>query len=235
MSGAVNYNPEPMRYTGQAIVLLAADLERIARGLQGKRETAGDARNSAIVSLVVPGQPINQIDNRFCGPGSRLILVGHGVLKATHLVGDGDIQWDGEMLARRVIEWVGGPRAREQRIGRISLHVCFGGGNRGATRGTEREILRDFTVRPNQSLAWNLARCVGCIAVSVTARTDVVGGQIPSRGGRPTFQRVVGENDRHHAYGDKYVFWPARDSHPDNQAVPMLREPGQGAPAGNYG
>jgi hypothetical protein len=147
-----------MRYERQAIIVLASDLKSHAALLQAKRELAGDHakssihRGSATGPLDPPLQPLP--------PNSRLIIIAHGdenTAKCIHI--DGGV-WTGSDLAKALQRWF---TPGQPRISRISLDVCRGGGIQGNG---------GFAVHPNASFGYELAKCCGFAARSVTARTD---------------------------------------------------------------
>ncbi len=126
---------------------------------------------------------------------SRLIIVAHGNPESTFIMGD-NIQWDAKTLATNVKGWL-----NNAVIGRISLHMCMGSGNRGAATGTN---FANFTVHPTRSFAYSFASHCN-FATSITARTERTTVQI---GGDHGTRRVVGPPGQkvHQGPGDKIVF-----------------------------
>jgi hypothetical protein len=192
-----------MQYSTQAIVCLAGDLRETAEALQTKRTLAGDARGTInqveqVTSSVhywpaVDGLPQIYAANANGTGGFRLIIIGHGNPESTHIVGDG-IRWTPAELNTQVEEWLG-----RRVISRISLHMCFGGGNPTGRLGP-------MPVAPGRSFAAEFTRICRC-AQSVSARTDVVSMQTTSQAGAIVgVQRIVGDDSRHKGSGDKYVF-----------------------------
>jgi hypothetical protein len=193
-----------MQYSTQAIVCLANDLRATAEAFQRKREIEGDLRKTInrveqTAATVHYYPDVIGLPNLFSGRpdgsgGSRLIIVGHGNPESTHIIGDG-VQWTAEELNTHVEGWLNGSV-----INRISLHMCFGGGN-----PTGR--LAPMPVAPENSFAMAFAR-ICQVARSVTARTEVVNilTRTNPAGAVTDVQRTVA--DRHQQPGDKYVFEP---------------------------
>ncbi len=208
----------PMQYATQAIVCLANDLRGTADSLQEKRGLEEDIRKTIneveqIAATVhywpaVAGLP-NLYRARGDGSGgSRLIIVGHGNPESTHILGDG-LQWTAAELNTQVETWL-----NRSIINRISLHMCFGGGNPSGH-------LAPMPVDPANSFAMAFAR-ICRVARSITARTHLVNilrktsgpSNVPQDQWPLTdVQRTVG--GRHQAPGiDKYVFEPQADGRP---------------------
>lgn len=194
--------PKEMDYTTQAIICLASDLRESAEALQGKRVAAGDA--TGIVNEVnqwrstVSYYPMLALPNLFTN--SRLIIIGHGDAGSSYIMGDG-IQWDAKELARRARGWI------HTKINRISLHMCFGGGNRGTGGGAN---FGNFQIHPGRSFAFKFASYCD-FAQSVTARTERTNMVTSTTNGvLVTARREVGAPGakRHHGIGDKVVFLP---------------------------
>jgi hypothetical protein len=219
-----------MSYTTQAIVCLANDLAETANAIHAKREAAGDATglvNSRNIdrSIVVIGSP-HQLAAQYRYSNSRLYIVGHGNPESTHIMGTTSgrrIQWDAVQLAEKIFSWLG-----DSIIARISLHMCFGGGNRSrirgsATRGSTESLesyLSRFEVDPRNSFAYKLARHC-CLGRTITARTDVVAGTTTSRNGTIIdFSRTVGGHTTG-AY-DKATFTTVNGARPTNPIDPSV-------------
>jgi hypothetical protein len=101
-------------------------------------------------------------------------------------------------------------------IARISLHMCYGGGNRGGAAGTN---FGAFDVPPSKSFAYRFASYCN-VARSVTARTDLTRMRVITRGDEfETALRVVG--GRHKGLGDKVVFW-TQGGNVDNPVNPTM-------------
>jgi len=207
-----------MQYATQAIVCLAGDLRDTAVSLQEKRQLEGDLRKTIndveqIAATVHYWPDVNGLPNLFTARpdgsgGSRLIIVGHGNPESTHILGDG-FQWEAAELNTRVETWL-----NRSIINRISLHMCFGGGNPTGHLGP-------MPVGPANSFAMAFAR-ICRVARSITARTHVVSisritsgpANVPQADWPLTdVKRTV--NGRHQAPGiDKYVFRPQPDGLP---------------------
>lgn len=175
-----------MAYTGQIVIYLDDDLEPTARAIANKvgNTTVSWSRYSG-TNTQLPAQALAGVVANF-----RLVIVGHGDPGSTS-IGNRDIS--PERLAQVVNVWLSGVR-----ISRISLHMCFGGGNRGTATGHNSA---QFTVRPQSSFAFKFASYCGQLAVDITARTDTVAG---FSGGEKGFTRTVG--GRKSAEGDKLIF-----------------------------
>jgi hypothetical protein len=201
-----------MRYTTQAIVCLAGDLAQVAQALQQKRVIEGDLAKTIsgtrqIAATVHYHPNLNGLPNFFRtrddGTGGfRLIIVGHGNPESTHIMGT-NIQWGPSELSENVGRWVGG-----RTINRISLHMCFGGGN------PLGRAAAPMPVPVERSFAMAFAR-VCEYTRSVTARTDLVNIEVLStpQPGVPRDQwpvssvhRTVGGQVKHRGVINKYVF-----------------------------
>ena len=129
--------------------------------------------------------------------------VGHGNAASTHIYGTG-VCWTPEKLNTEVEKWLD-----RSIISRISLHMCFGGGN---PNGLENVM----PVDPKKSFAMEFAK-ICRVAKSVTARTDDVNIQVGTKGGThfkseadkgniSSVKRIVGEEGRYKGNLDKYIF-----------------------------
>lgn len=194
-----------MQYTSSGIVCLANDLRAHAEALQNKRIASGDLKKKI--------NQVEQISSHITfypqTPGwqwykkSRLVIVGHGDDGSRCITVD-SVRWDPAELARHVASWL-----NNQTIGRISLHMCFGGGNRGNATGDRFEA---FEVRPSQSFAYKFASCCS-LATSITARTDTMSMQVHTKPqpGTSVPKFITAHRDvgyRLKGLGDKIVFGP---------------------------
>jgi hypothetical protein len=206
-----------MKYTTSGIICLANDLRETALLLQEKREIADDLRKringvdqTASAVAFYPNVPVvNWFSN------SRLIVVGHGNPESTHMIGDG-MQWEPKQLAEEVNKWLNGLV-----IKRISLHMCFGGGNRGAGAGTNFDA---FTVHPTQSFAYKFASLCGN-SETITARTERTNmHEVRADAALTKAYRMVGEpgKKQHKGLGDK-VFFVTQGGSPDNPIKPKMQ------------
>jgi hypothetical protein len=189
-----------MHYSTSGIICLAGDLRTNALYLQQKRQVVGDAVKT-----------INDIEQAASDlafypelpavtwyASSRLIILGHGDDASTYIIGTG-IQWDAKELARQVERWL-----NLSKIKRISLHMCFGGGNRGAAVDTDAD---KFVVHPSRSFAYRFASHCS-LAETVTARTEEV-RMTRLRGELDVVTDITREvGGRHKGDGDKVVFTP---------------------------
>jgi hypothetical protein len=152
-----------MPYTAQIVVYLDADLQASASAIANKpgNVTVSFSRfpggNADLPAAALQGVIANM----------RLVIVGHGDPASTS-IGNQDIT--PKHLAEIVAVWLGGVR-----IQRISLHMCHGGGNRGAAVGAR---VQNFQVHPQNSFAYAFASYCGALSVDVTARTESVGTSV---------------------------------------------------------
>jgi hypothetical protein len=212
MSVTLTKKPKKMDYDTQAIVYIAADLKDNADTLQGKRVAAGDKTanyggdiGSVEVSAVFHGPLLTKLPIVYCQENSRLIILGHGDEDSTIIstAEDGGLCFTPEQLAGKVDQWLGA-----NRIKRISLHMCYGGGNRGTATGTEanREFYKGFKVLPNKSFAFTFASMVGGLCESVTARTEGTNMHRTVNSAKVVMNAERLVDGRHKGFGDKYVF-----------------------------
>jgi hypothetical protein len=205
---------DKMRYATQAIVVLAADLNRSAVAIHVKRKLAGDlvhknANQEEIQrSIIMSGEP-HSFDDLYCTPKSRLIIVAHGAETSRNLLGD-NIRWSPAMLAQKVQSWLG-----SRKISHISLKMCYSGGNRaGAAAGDSQA----WKVSALQSFAGEFAkRCgfadsiAGYSDVHVTAVQTDENGKL-SIDAQSVPYSLVGEGTlqerRYKQLGDKIIFYP---------------------------
>ena len=206
--------PKHMQYITQAIVLLAQDLTDNADALQNKRIAAGDRQISfdddppIEKSRIFQGLQITTLDEPYRQPTSRIIVLGHGDIDSTAIMGDGALQLDGKQFAQRMRGWLTSPGFEPSRVQRISLHMCYGGGRRGAASVAGSSNAAGFAKSPLNSFAYEFARHAGELTVDVTARTARVRMNING----PAPFREVGEPDaprRHKKEGDKFIFTTA--------------------------
>jgi hypothetical protein len=208
-----------MHYVTQAIVCLANDLRGTAEALHWKRENEGDLvktinQEEQIAATVHYYPAVDGLPRLFTARddgsgGSRLIIVGHGNPESTHIMGDG-FQWEPEVLNEKVEGWL-----NRAIINRISLHMCFGGGNPTGRLGP-------MPVAVEKSFAMEFAK-VCRVARSITARTEVV--NIRQTTGGPadvpedqwpvtSVHRTVGGQLKEPGMINKYVFMPQADGRP---------------------
>lgn len=209
--------PKHMRYVTQAIVLLAQDLSENADALQSKRVAAEDLQIKfgddppIDKSRIFQGLQITTLEEEYRQPTSRIIVLGHGDIDSTAIMGDGGLQLDGKQFAQRMRGWLTAPGYKPSRVQRISLHMCYGGGRRGTAPVLGSSNAVGFAKSPVNSFAYEFARHAGELAVDVTARTARVRMNINSA----VPFREVGEPDaprRHKKEGDKFVFTTASGS-----------------------
>ena len=107
------------------------------------------------------------------------------------------------------------PGYQPTRVQRISLHMCYGGGNRGnvAVTGSAGRTSQ-FTVPPSRSFAQKFASMAGALTVDVSARTEATNMVSTTQG--DTFVTAHRNVDgRHQAEGDKFIFTTAPGSTPE--------------------
>jgi len=196
-----------MPYQAQVVRYLDADLEDTARHIANKpgNTTVNWAQYSGGADDL-PGGPIGGVV-----ADTRLVILGHGDRASTSI---GYRNLSAERLARVVERWLGGTRIR-----RISLHMCYGGGNRGQAGGSDAD---NFAVHPNTSFAYRFASYAGQLTVDVAGRTDVVGGRFTEDldGNTTSFYRTVG--GRRKAEGDKVIFTTSPASTIQNPVNPTM-------------
>jgi hypothetical protein len=189
-----------MNYTTQWIVYLADDLKQNADWLQEKRGLEGDLRgsiNSEVQSRTqVTRYPLLPASTALFSR-SRLIILGHGNPASTHIMGNGK-QWTAQEFAALVDSWL------ETTVSRISLHMCYGGGNLNA--GEE--------VKPEASFAYHFASHCN-YAQTITARTATT-NMVKRTGETTQIWRETG--DAHKGTLSKVVFTPQGGT--PNKAVP---------------
>jgi hypothetical protein len=202
-----------MAYQAQVVMYLDVDLEPTAR------HTAHKPGNKTLSWSLYSGGPDQLPAAAVQGvvADTRLVIIGHGNPTSTTI---GNRYLTPERLARVVDVWLGGTR-----IKRISLHSCYGGGNRGRAVGAQ---VGNFEVHPSNSFAFKFARYAGQLTVDVTARTDVVAGSVKTDDNDNTtsFQRKVG--GRRKAEGDKFVFTTSEAStiaNPDDPTMTFTWQP----------
>jgi hypothetical protein len=188
--------PKPMKYDRQGVLCLAADLSDTADSLWGKRAAAGESDKTHRVNMYGwRGGTATEAAFSDLPLNSRLIILVHGDENST--VANG--RYTPAQLAALVKSLLGG-----RRIQRISLHMCYGGGNKGTATGSNSS---EFHTSPQDSFAQKFASIAGEFAREVSARTDVVSGltyRDATTGAITNFQRTVG--DRRKTEGDKLVF-----------------------------
>jgi hypothetical protein len=211
----------PMRYITQSIVYIAHDLKTNADYLQRKRDAEEQPTLSSKLlgtvdkSFSCLGPLINPLPVQYCTSKSRLIILGHGNRESTEIARDtsGHSTLDPKTLAENVSNWLG-----NRKIERISLHMCYGGGNRGNAQGStlNEEFLAQFEVRPEQSFAWEFAKHAGHLAKEISARTQAISERETrvadgTKDGKfVTAYREVGHKTtgyRYKGFGDKYVIY----------------------------
>ena len=218
----------PMRYVTQSIVYIAHDLKTNADYLQRKRDAeekptlsskflGSTIDKSKMFNFSCLGPLINPLPDQYCTPKSRLIIIGHGNRESTEIMArdpSSHSTLDPKTLAENVSNWLG-----NRKIERISLHMCYGGGNRGNAQGStlNEEFLAQFEVRPEESFAWEFAKHAGQFAKEISARTQNVRERETSvadgtkDGKFVTAHREVGNKRtgdyRHKGFGDKYVIY----------------------------
>lgn len=230
--------PDPMQYSTQAIVYIADDLSGNAATLQLKRGLAGDvdeapadAKSPPPRSKIFPAPLVNTLPADYRQATSRLIILGHGDQGSTRICTAviGGHQYDAQHFARMVRGWLGGDGGgKPSRVKRISLHMCFGGGNRGGAvdSGNLRQFMSQYTVLPTKSFAHDFASRAGELAEEISARTDdtwmfrdTIDGVVVDAG------RFVGQPGRHKERGDKFMFLPDPASTVDAPLKPAVRLP----------
>jgi hypothetical protein len=228
--------PKQMQYVSQAIVFIASDLEENARALQMKREAAGDTTVEfadlapVAQSIVLQGPLIGTLPLAYRQPDSRLIILGHGDEDSTFIATaeQGGSTYTPLQFTEVVRGWLGANSGYvPMKVRRISLHMCYGGGNRGNARGNtiDRAFFEQFTKLPNKSFAYKFASMAGELADDITARTDDVAMSVYSRGDQfETARREVG--GRHKGFGDKFVFVTNPRATIKNPVKPTVRLPG---------
>jgi len=147
-----------------------------------------------------------------------LIILGHGDPDSTIIASgtSGGLTWMSEQLYTLLYSWLVPAGKMAMRVQRISLHMCYGGGNKGnlATAGSASRTSQ-FIVPPSKSFAQKFASIAGTLTVDVTARTDTTNMVPTTRGG--TFVTAVRNvAGRHHGEGDKFVFTTVDGSSPTN-------------------
>jgi hypothetical protein len=231
--------PKQMRYDSQAILVLAADLSPDAKDLQQKREQAGDTQNafdfSQTKSRIFELAQITTLPPEYRQATSRLYILAHGNSKSTIIASaqEGGITWSPEQLYTTLKAWMSTPGKLPTRVQRISLLVCYAGGNRGVTpikgSGSNQS---GFTVGPEDSFAYNFACMAGSLTADVTARThEARGVRTTSNGTFVTAYQTVG--GRHHGEGDKFIFTTVAGSTPKDPKPASItatwKEPKKGA------
>ncbi|MFT8243736.1 hypothetical protein [Roseomonas sp. BN140053] len=220
--------PKKMRYDSQAIVYLADDLWGTANTLQRKRVAAGDTENAFDFDLaksrIFAYTQITALPLEYRQATSRLIILGHGNEASTFIATatQGGRSFTPEQLYAEVKKWLTASGYKTTRVQRVSLHMCYGGGNRGALpiAGSSNRP-GDFTVDPRTSFAYKLARICGDLTVDVTARADETNTVSNSSGNvLVSASRHVG--GRHHAEGDKWRFVTDAASTPENPVNPKV-------------
>jgi hypothetical protein len=220
--------PKPTRYDSQAILVLADDLMGNARTLQNKREAAGDlesAFSSNAKSRIFERVQITTLPLEYRQATSRLIVLGHGDEDSTIIASatTGGLTWTPLQLHELLKAWMSSTGKEPTRVQRISLHMCFGGGNRGTVPvpGSAGKT-NQFKVPPSQSFAQKFASMAGCLTVDVTARTEATNMvSTTSNNVFVTAERQVG--GRHKAEGDKFLFTTVAGSTPE-KPVDATRE-----------
>jgi hypothetical protein len=213
--------PKPMEYDTQAIVYIADDLRENAESLQNKRALAGDGEvtytgiGTVQKSRIFSAGDLGVLPRVYRQPGSRLIILGHGDADSTIIATatEGGETYTPEEFVGVVEGWLGNTDTiRTSGIKRISLHMCYGGGNRGNTTGpVSSAMLALYRVDPRSSFAYAFASRAGHLAADVTARTGTVHMHIHSV--RPEIgaeypvhiRRHVG-GGHHQREGDKFIF-----------------------------
>lgn len=223
--------PKAMRYDSQAILVLAPDLIDDARDLERKRVAAGDTRNAFDSSLsksrIFQNPQVNGLPEEFCQPTTRIYVLGHGDARST-VIGSrrqGGSTWTPVQLYNLLRAWMAQPGCVPARVQRISLLMCYGGGNRGnaPVNGSSNDQSA-FTVKPTNSFAHEFACIAGALTVDVTARTSTAtGGSRTSNGSFVTAYQTVGAAHRHKGEGDKFIFTTMAGSTPARRANPWYQ------------
>lgn len=227
-------SPKKMRYDSQAILLLAPDLMPDAQHLQQKREAAGDIKNAFDFNMpksrIFQHQQITVLPIEYRQNTSRIFVLGHGDPGSTKIFSarNGGQSWDPAQLHAILKAWMTTTGYQPSKVQRISLLMCYGGGNRGGNRGKNAIVAGSglnqtgFQVKPENSFAHNFARIAGTLTVDVTARTDVGQGSTSTINGQfSTYKQLVA--GRHHGEGDKFVFTTVDGSTPTNPQNPTYQ------------
>lgn len=201
------------RYDAQWVMYLDDDLKDTACALANKKGnvTVGGYRRVPYGSDSVPTNALSGLV-----PNARLIVLGHGDEKSTSIGYKNILP---ETLAEWISIWLAGTR-----IKRISLHMCYGGGNRGAAVGSDHT---NFSVSPFQSFAFKLAARCGAYAEDVTARTESVGAVFNSKHdtSAPNYgHRIImaDSGNRNAGAGDKATFTTNMASRHDKPIDPSV-------------
>jgi hypothetical protein len=208
-----------MKYSSHWIICLDADLLDTANSLRAKRGLSGDSDKVVVVrslSLSERSTPVDALSKSFpevpFDHNTLITILGHGDSGSTSI---SNRCITAKHLAACLAIWLGGVKVR-----RVSLHMCYGGGNRGSAFGHNES---QFTVTPGRSFAARLASFCGQLVESITARTDVTrtvehstqysnGTKVltgVTRTVGPTQTDSFGRtifSGRHHGIGDKVVF-----------------------------
>jgi Peptidase C80 family len=213
---------DKMRYTTQAIVVLAKDLNRAAVAIHVKRKLADDidytTRDGQDIkrSMIISGEP-HSIDQIYCRPNSRLIIIAHGAETSRNLLGD-QIRWSPTVLAQKVGAWLGA-----NKIAHISLKMCYSGGNRAGAAANKPEA---WATSATESFAGEFAQRCG-FADSIGAYTDVHTTAVQTtEDGKLSIEEdsapysLIGEGTlaqrRYKVLGDKVIFYPDPSARHDN-------------------
>jgi hypothetical protein len=191
-----------MKYSSHWVICLDADLLPTANSLQAKRTLSGDADKCVVIrslSLSETSTPADALSKLFpevpFDHDTLITVIGHGDAHSTSI---GNRCITARHLARCLAIWLGGVKVR-----RLSLHMCYGGGNRGQAVGGNTS---QFTVTPGRSFAARLASFCGQLVGSITARTDTTRTvQHFTNEVLTAVHRTVGTG-RHQQEGDKVVF-----------------------------
>lgn len=202
----------------QVVVCLASNLNNSATAIANKDHA--DARSSVIVRYGdwtggMPTRKLSALGENYDikGMKSRLVVLAHGDPTSSGINGRA------ELTGKKLAQFVGA--LLEERIGRITLHMCYGGGH--ITRRGDWETPSSsptFSVSPWDSIACDFASHAGGLAAQVTARTDVVSGSYNDRTLKG-FKRTVGGSSEKRM-GDKVLFRVDSSSSLSNSVRPRI-------------
>ena len=200
----------------QVVICLANNLHQTATAISNKQRVG---RTSAIIRYGdwrggLPTEKLSQEENteyHLGGVKSRMVIVAHGNEESTVI--------NGRQTGKDLAEFV--EALLDEKIGRITLHICFGGGRVGPRWDWKKkpsEQMGSFTVSPYKSIAYDFASHAGSLTYQVTARTDEVAGSFnpDTLGG---FQRSVGGSFARRL-GDKLVLTTDPESSPTKMKAP---------------
>lgn len=227
--------PKRLHYTTEAIICLDTSLANSARAIHAKRRLACDtkvtiAQRQLDKSVLFMGGPVISLPPEYRLINSRLIIIGHGDPESTVISGRStsgeEFRWDPRQLARMVRFWLAGSV-----INTISIHSCFGGGNRGGVSHTAGESQADYmsrmTVDPRKSFAFKFA-CLCGSAKRVTARNGQISSLVSTMKGAPDEMPYEDRVTDYKMYVDgarrgeafKVEFFPDRNASPDSPKRP---------------